>query len=58
MFGQIQTRQTEGQTYSDTSPYKVSEYSMAELLKSFMANQILRALLLGLPCLQFLNRLP
>ena len=26
LFGQIHTSQTGGQRYSDTSPYKVSEY--------------------------------
>ena len=29
LFGQIQTSQTGGQPYSDTSPYKVSEWSLA-----------------------------
>ena len=28
LFGQIQTSQTGGQRYSDTSPYKVSERSL------------------------------
>ena len=28
LFGQIQTSQTGGQRYSDTSPYKVSECSL------------------------------
>ena len=30
-FGQIQTSQTGGQLYSDTSPYKVSECSLIEM---------------------------
>ena len=29
-FGQFQTSQTEGQPYSDTSPYKVNECSLLE----------------------------
>ena len=28
LFGQIQTSQTVGQLYSDTSPYKISYYSL------------------------------
>ena len=30
LFGQIQTSQTRGQSYSDTSPYDEMEYSLAQ----------------------------
>ena len=33
MLGQIQTGQTGGQPYSDTSPYEVSLYSLAGLAR-------------------------
>ena len=32
LFGQIQTSQTRGQLYSDTSPYEVSECSLVTII--------------------------
>ena len=37
LFGQIQTSQTGIQTYSDTSPYKVSECSLGVCIDVFLA---------------------